>query len=83
MMGNQGIIEMTKSSIVKRTVMVDGHRTSASLEGAFWTGVKEIAAERGMTLSDLVSEIDSAREQGNNLSSAIRLFVLDHFKTRI
>lgn len=74
---------MTKSSIVKRTVMVDGHRTSASLEGAFWTGVKEIAAERGMTLSDLVSEIDSAREQGNNLSSAIRLFVLDHFKTRI
>jgi predicted DNA-binding ribbon-helix-helix protein len=74
---------MTKSSIVKRTVMVDGHRTSVSLEGAFWTGVKEIAAERGMTLSDLVSEIDSAREQDNNLSSAIRLFVLDHFKTRI
>ena len=69
-----------KSPVVKRSVVVASHKTSVSLEEAVWSGVKEISAQRSMTLSELVSEIDNTREQGN-LSSAIRLFVLDHFKT--
>ena len=70
-----------KSPVVKRSIVVKGHKTSVSLEEAFWTGMKEIAAECNRTLSELISEIDSQR-QHSNLSSAIRLFVLDHFKTR-
>jgi predicted DNA-binding ribbon-helix-helix protein len=70
-----------KSPIVKRSIVVGGHKTSVSLEEAFWNGMKEISGARGMTLSELVGEIDANRHQGN-LSSAIRLFVLDHFKSR-
>lgn len=68
-----------KSPVVKRSIMVGGHKTSVSLEEPFWNGMKEISGERGKTLSELVSEINGARQQGN-LSSAIRLFVLDHFR---
>jgi predicted DNA-binding ribbon-helix-helix protein len=60
---------------------VAGHKTSVSLEEAFWSSMKEICGERSMTLSELVGEIDGKRKLGN-LSSAIRLFVLDHFRTR-
>ena len=70
-----------KSPVVKRSILSSGHKTSVSLEEPFWSGMKEISGERGKTLSELVSEIDANRQQGN-LSSAIRLFVLDHFKTR-
>jgi predicted DNA-binding ribbon-helix-helix protein len=70
-----------KSPVVKRSIVVAGHKTSVSLEEAFWNGMKEISGERNLTLSELVGEIDSQRQQGN-LSSAIRLFVLDHFKKR-
>ncbi len=70
-----------KSSIVKRSIIIDGHKTSVSLEDAFWNGLKEISGLRNMTLSELVGEIDTNRQQGN-LSSAIRLFVLDYFKSR-
>ena len=70
-----------KSPVIKRSIVVGGHKTSVSLEEAFWSGMKDIAGERGNTLSVLVSEIDGNRQQGN-LSSAIRLFVLDHFKDR-
>jgi predicted DNA-binding ribbon-helix-helix protein len=66
---------------VKRSVVVDGHKTSVSLVEAFWSGIKEISGARNMTMSELVGEIDANRHQGN-LSSAIRLFVLDHFKSR-
>ena len=66
-----------KSVIVKRSVLIDGHRTSVSLEEPFWTDLKKIAHVQQITLSGLVAEIDSRREQGN-LSSAIRLFVLRH-----
>jgi predicted DNA-binding ribbon-helix-helix protein len=69
-----------KSPVVKRSIVVAGHKTSVSLEEAFWNGMKEIASLRNMTLSELVDEIDSKRQKGN-LSSAIRLFVLDHFKS--
>jgi len=72
---------MNKSPVVKRSVVVGGHKTSVSLEAEFWNGMKEISGVRSMTRSDLDVEIDTARQQGN-LSSAIRLFVLDHFKGR-
>jgi predicted DNA-binding ribbon-helix-helix protein len=70
-----------KSPVVKRSIVVAGHKTSVSLEEAFWNGMKEISALRNITLSELVGEIDSNRQQGN-LSSAIRLFVLEHFRSR-
>jgi predicted DNA-binding ribbon-helix-helix protein len=70
-----------KSSIIKRSVVVGGHKTSVSLEDAFWSELREIAGGRHMTLSDLVGSIDSQRQHGN-LSSAIRLFVLDFYRSR-
>ncbi len=70
-----------KSPVVKRSIVIAGHKTSVSLEDAFWKGLKEIAAARNMTLSDLVATIDGSRRQGN-LSSAIRLFVLDFYQTQ-
>ena len=70
-----------KSPVVKRSIVIAGHKTSVSLEDAFWKGLKEIAGTRDMTLSDLVSTIDSERRHGN-LSSAIRLFVLNHYRTQ-
>ena len=70
-----------KSAVVKRSVASAGHKTSVSLEDAFWRGLKDIATNRRMTMSDLVSSIDLDRQQGN-LSSALRLFVLNHFQAR-
>jgi len=70
-----------KSPVVKRSIVIAGHKTSVSLEDAFWKGLKEIAGDRGVTLSDLVAAIDGDRQHGN-LSSAIRLFVLDHYRSR-
>jgi predicted DNA-binding ribbon-helix-helix protein len=70
-----------KSPVAKRSIVVGGHKTSVSLEEGFWSSMKEISHQRSLTLSELVGEIDTNRHQGN-LSSAIRLFVLDHFKTR-
>jgi predicted DNA-binding ribbon-helix-helix protein len=71
-----------KSSVVKRSIVVGGHKTSVSLEDAFWRGLKEIAGRRDMTLSDLVAAIDGERRHGN-LSSAIRLYVLDHYRKQV
>ena len=70
-----------KSPVVKRSIVIAGHKTSVSLEDAFWKCLKEIAGHRDVTLSDLVASIDSERRHGN-LSSAIRLFVLDHYRTQ-
>jgi predicted DNA-binding ribbon-helix-helix protein len=71
-----------KSSVVKRSIVLAGHKTSVSLEDAFWEGLKEIAKTKRKTLSDLVGSIDTEREHGN-LSSTLRLFVLDHYQKRI
>ena len=71
-----------KSLVVKRSIVVSGHKTSVSLEDAFWSGIKEIASGRNITLSDLVTAVDSERQQGN-LSSAIRLFVLDFYRNQL
>ena len=71
-----------KSPVVKRSIVIAGHKTSVSLEDAFWKGLKEIASGRDMTLSDLVAAIDSERQHGN-LSSAIRLYVLDFYRNQL
>lgn len=73
---------MMKSPVIKRSVVVGGHKTSVSLEDDFWVALKEIALRRRATLSDLVGSIDSQRRHGN-LSSALRLFVLDHYRQQI
>jgi len=69
----------------KRSVLIAGHRTSLSLEAAFWEQLKAIAERRGLSLNKLVEEIDRARaadEKPANLSSAIRVFVLRHLQDR-
>jgi len=70
-----------KSTSVQRSIAVAGHKASASLAAAFWKGLKDIAKARRVTLSDLVGGVDTSREHGN-LSSALRLFVLDHYQKR-
>ena len=71
-----------KSSVAKHSVVVAGHKTSISLEDAFWNVLKEIADARDMTLSDLVAAVAAGRQYGN-LSSAIRLFVLEFYRDQI
>ena len=68
-----------KSLVVKRSIVIGRHRTSVSLEETFWTDLKEIARAQEATVSKLVTQIDGARQQ-SNLSSAIRLFVLEHIR---
>jgi predicted DNA-binding ribbon-helix-helix protein len=70
-----------KSPVVKRSIVIASHKTSVSLEDAFWKGLKDIATSRDMTLSEMVAAIDSERRHGN-LSSAIRLFVLNHYRSQ-
>jgi predicted DNA-binding ribbon-helix-helix protein len=70
------------STVVKRSIVIAGHKTSVSLEDAFWKSLKEIATGRGATLSNLVTSIDVERRQGN-LSSCLRLFVLDFYRFRL
>ena len=65
-----------KSTIVKRSVVIGGHKTSVSLEEPFWTELKQIAHIQHVPLSVLVTQIDGTRDEQSNLSSAIRLFVL-------
>jgi predicted DNA-binding ribbon-helix-helix protein len=71
-----------KSSVIKRSIIVASHKTSVSLEDAFWGALKEIATTRGMALSDLVTSIDVERRQ-SNLSSCLRLFVLDFYRAQL
>jgi predicted DNA-binding ribbon-helix-helix protein len=71
-----------KTAVTKRSVVISGHKTSVSLEDEFWQSLKEIVNGRNETLSDLIAGIDSQRLDGN-LSSAIRLFVLNHFRARV
>ena len=70
------------SRLRKRSVLVSGHRTSVSMEQPFWDEIASIAAKRGQSLNALVSEIDSARAPGVNLSSALRIFVLEALRDR-
>ncbi len=67
--------------VKKRSVTINGHRTSYSLEEPFYDELVAIAAERGMTPAALVAEIDTERSRTSNLSSALRLYVLDRVRT--
>jgi predicted DNA-binding ribbon-helix-helix protein len=70
-----------KSAVAKRSVTIGPHKTSISLEDAFWTDLRKIAHARGCALHNLIAEIDSSRK-GGNLSSAIRVFVLEQLRAR-
>jgi predicted DNA-binding ribbon-helix-helix protein len=66
-----------QSAGTKRSIKLDGRKTSVSLEDAFWTELKEIAYSQRVTVSNVIASIEATRKQ-NNLSSAIRVFVLEH-----
>ena len=70
-----------KSLIRKRSVILRGHKTSISLEDGFWDGLGDIARERGIKVGALIALIDHDRSD-SNLSSAVRLHVLDYYKSR-
>ena len=70
-----------QTTVKKRSVAIAGHRTSVSLEAAFWDALREIAQKRGTTLNQLISEIDAGRE--GNLSSAIRVYVLENVRLQV
>jgi predicted DNA-binding ribbon-helix-helix protein len=71
-----------KSTVIKRSIVIAGRKTSVSLEDGFWNALKEIAGGRDARLSDLVAIIDADRQHAN-LSSAIRLFVLGFYRDQI
>jgi predicted DNA-binding ribbon-helix-helix protein len=71
-----------KSSVIKRSIVIGGHKTSVSLEDAFWNGLREIANVRNESLSSLVGSIAVDRQQAN-LSSSVRLFVLSFYRNRL
>ncbi|HZO47219.1 MAG TPA: ribbon-helix-helix domain-containing protein [Xanthobacteraceae bacterium] len=66
------------SSVIKHSIVIAGHKTSVSLEDCFWRGLKEIARHRDLSLSNLVSVVETGRANAN-LSSALRVFVFQHF----
>ena len=65
---------------IKRSLTLHGHRTSISLESAFWDAFRAIAAERGQALNQLAAEIDDSRKGDEGLASAVRVFVLNHYR---
>lgn len=71
-----------KSAVVKRSVVIGGHKTSVSLEEPFWNEVRAIADAQRVTVSNLLRRIDHER-QNTNLSSAIRVFVLQHVREQV
>jgi predicted DNA-binding ribbon-helix-helix protein len=70
------------SPVLKRSIVIEGHKTSVSLEDEFWDSFKEIASERGMTVAAMIGAIDGSRKHAN-LSSAIRLFVLGVYRDQL
>jgi predicted DNA-binding ribbon-helix-helix protein len=62
----------------KRSITIDGHRTSISLEDEFWQALKEIAQEQELSIAQVVKILDTSRDYG--LSSAIRIFVFNHYR---
>jgi predicted DNA-binding ribbon-helix-helix protein len=66
---------------VKRSLTLRGHRTSVSLEDEFWHALRDIAAEKGKPVNALAAEIDEARGIEAGLASAIRVYVLRHYRT--
>lgn len=62
--------------VVKRSIVIAGHRTSVSLEDAFWRALKDLAGRNGVSLAALVASVDAQRGDAN-LSSALRVFALE------
>ena len=82
--GGQPPVEIEKGaqaqmSVQKRSVMIAGHATSISMEPAFWDELKELTAGRGLSVNRLIEEIDHTRE--GNLSSAVRVYVLEAYRS--
>ncbi|NKB51393.1 MAG: aryl-sulfate sulfotransferase [Rhizobiaceae bacterium] len=67
----------------KRSVSIRGHRTSFSLEDEFWDELKQLADARQMSVAQLVTQVDLRRQETENLSSALRLFVLRQLKAKL
>lgn len=67
---------------VKRSLTLRQHRTSVTLEDEFWTAFREIAEEQGRAINELAAEIDAARDLDTGLATAIRLYVLAHYRRR-
>ena len=80
--GQEAAADGRDAAVIKRSLTVSGHRTSISLEDAFWSGLRGIAAERGLSVAALVAEVDRGRGL-SNLSSALRVFVLARFRGTI
>jgi predicted DNA-binding ribbon-helix-helix protein len=70
------------SPVLKRSIVIAGHKTSVSIEEEFWNCLKEIADKRGMSRSAMIDAIDGDRKHAN-LSSAIRLFVLGVYRDQL
>jgi predicted DNA-binding ribbon-helix-helix protein len=70
------------STVKKRSIVVDNHKTSVSLEDIFWDCLRQIARERATNLSKLIGMLEAERN-GGNLSSTIRVFVLDHYRDNV
>jgi predicted DNA-binding ribbon-helix-helix protein len=70
-----------KSGVTKRSIILDGRKTTVSMEDSFWAGLKEIAHVQCVTLSTLIGAINSTHRQ-SSLASAIRIFVLEHFQNK-
>jgi predicted DNA-binding ribbon-helix-helix protein len=68
-----------KSLVVKQSVRIHGHNSSVSLEGAFWNALKEIAVAQNISTNALVSKIDTERKSAN-LSSVIRVYIIEHYR---
>ena len=77
---SDNLSDILNTPIVKRSVMIAGHATSVSIEKPFWDAFKTIATAQGKSINQLITEIDEARSV--NLSSAIRLYVLENLKTK-
>ena len=72
----------SNSSITKRSVYISGHRTSISLEQAFWIQLKELCTDKGVSINECITQIDNRRihKSEPNLSSAIRVFILNYIQ---
>jgi predicted DNA-binding ribbon-helix-helix protein len=73
---------MAERAVVKRSISIKGHRTSISLEAPFWEALREIAERENRALAEIVAEVDTARNPGENLSSALRCAVLARYRAQ-
>lgn len=74
---------MVKSQVIKRSIVINGQKTSVSIEEPFWQVLKEIAKERAIRVSALVATIKANRGENSNLSSAIRVHILSHLREQV